>query len=224
MWRLRDSNGLGFGWRFTVQIVVVVGTPTSSTSSANLIVISSRAVNLLDFAPTAIWSNGSEPSGFYLDIYPDANTPHVERGYVAYVPPDRVLAKTGPVGSRQVLATHPPSVSQSQIIGAFRLQLPVITDTFSGGIELYSTVEFLAAASQSDSAHVEIWWLGDARGNTPGKKLREVDINRPDGAANLVADLTNNAGQSGALRIIVNAQNTPSQDWLTWTALVITPK
>jgi uncharacterized protein YkwD len=194
--------------------------PTPQASSASL-TIGNDPVNLLDHAPFATWTNGSGQANLWLDSYPTAKD-NVSSGFAVYVPKGFTL-ETGDVvqGDRQVVQTHPEFKANGEIRGTFTLELP------PQGADLFATLAFLSGASSSqiaDGVSVEVYWCDAQRGTAPCALLDQANASDNGSATNLTADLTKFAGQTGELQLVVNARANSGNDWLTWTALMITPR
>jgi uncharacterized protein YkwD len=161
------------------RVPATPATPTAS-SRATPIAIASQAVNLLQYAPSATWTNGSGDTGLWMNFYPDQQLPGTERGYAAYVT-GRILEATGEVGNRIVVATHPQFMPNGEIRGSFSITLP------PRGADFFATLEFVkgAAGPNVDGVHVDVKWCDAKRGAAPCAAIAQTDASDNGQATNL---------------------------------------
>jgi hypothetical protein len=171
--------------------------------------------DLREFAPRAIWTNGSGGSGLWRSAIPEAGDPLASRGFAAFVPTDRFLETGNLNQDPRTIFTHPEFLPGGEIRGAFRLALP------PEGARLFARLAFLDGADKSDGVRVEILWR--RAGAADAVQLTEVLVGDNGSETNRDVDMRAYAGEIGDLILVVNARVDSSQDWLTWTALEVEP-
>ena len=165
-------------------------------------------VVLYDFverAPQARWTGYAPPYSFYGLKFPGADND--QRGFAVWR--DGATLEDGSRPDHRILETHPAWVDGGAIWGEY--EVPFL---FQSGDRFVARVGFLAGAGAGNVTFQLVWWNDDPDSY---RELLGSLADSYDGVVrNWVVPLDSIAGQTGYMRLVVEAGETSAQDWAVW--------